>query len=134
MKACRPGGQYDFMKVDAFSLRSLAAMCQNVTSAAPALDYLVLTQGMATRQGYTPTDSGLDQKLTLHHFGRMACILGLKDALLASKAAGGDPRVLSVLSAGVHAPFAKYKEDPILKNNYSIKNAADFAGFAQVMP
>jgi len=37
--------------------------------------------------------------------------------------------VISVLSAGVHSPFVGYKEDFELKSQYSIKNAADAAGF-----
>ena len=87
---------------------------------------------MATIQGYTPTDSGLDQKLMLHHFGRMACILELQGILNATAATGAaDVRVLSVLSAGVHSPFKQYTTDPILRNNYSVSNAANFAGFAQ---
>lgn len=36
---------------------------------------------------------------------------------------------MSVLSAGIHSPYAEYKTDFELKNNYSIKNAADSAGF-----
>jgi hypothetical protein len=36
---------------------------------------------------------------------------------------------MTVLSAGVHSPYAKYKTDPDLENNFSIKNGADSAGF-----
>ena len=40
------------------------------------------------------------------------------------------PRVMSILSAGVHSPYAKYAEDPELsQGSYSIKNAADAGGF-----
>ena len=59
---------------------------------------LVLTQGMATIQGFTPTPEGLDQKLTLHYFSRIAFI----EALLPALRNSGDARVLSVLSAGIH--------------------------------
>uniref|UniRef100_A0A7S1X7P1 Protochlorophyllide reductase n=1 Tax=Tetraselmis chuii TaxID=63592 RepID=A0A7S1X7P1_9CHLO len=135
VEACRevwPEGEFDFMSVDAFSIKALADACAAYARSSSRLDYLVLTQGMATIQGYTPTDSGLDQKLVLHHFGRMASILALRDLLTTTSGKdGADVRVLSVLSAGVHSPLAAYKQDPILRNNYSIKNAADFAGFAQ---
>ena len=53
----------------------------------------------------------------------------LMPALRESKCMRGGPVVLSVLSGGVHGPYKEYKTDPELKNNYSIKNAADFAGF-----
>ena len=37
---------------------------------------------------------------------------------------------MSILSAGVHSPYAKYAEDPELsQGSYSIKNAADAGGF-----
>lgn len=41
----------------------------------------------------------------------------------------GGPVVLSILSGGVHSPYKNYAEDPELRNNYSIKNAADSAGY-----
>lgn len=131
MRANHSHGEFQFLRTDAFSLQFLAQTCRSFRAKHNRLDLLVLTQGMATIQGYTPTDSGLDQKLVLHHFGRMACILELLDLLNASAQNGADVRVLSVLSAGVHSPFKQYKKDPILRNNYSISNAANFAGFAQ---
>jgi hypothetical protein len=51
------------------------------------------------------------------------------DALLPALRKGRSPRVLSVLSGGVHSPYQAYKTDPELKLSYSIKNAADAAGF-----
>ena len=124
-------GDFQFLQTDAFSLRRLAETCRSFSSKHDRLDTLVLTQGMATIQGYTPTDSGLDQKLMLHHFGRIACIIEMQQLLNATAATGADVRVLSVLSAGVHSPFQQYATDPILRNNYSVSNAANFAGFAQ---
>jgi hypothetical protein len=114
VEACRevwPEGEFDFMSVDAFSIKALADACAAYARSSSRLDYLVLTQGMATIQGYTPTDSGLDQKLVLHHFGRMASILALRDLLTTTSGKdGADVRVLSVLSAGVHSPLAAYKQ------------------------
>jgi len=101
MRAAWADGEHEFVPVDAFSIAALGSMCRTYASAHNRLDFLVMTQGMATLQGFTPTDSGLDQKLTLHHFGRVACILGMKDLLAATAAQPGtDVRVLSVLSAG----------------------------------
>ncbi|CAK4635608.1 hypothetical protein LEN26_008692 [Aphanomyces euteiches] len=39
------------------------------------------------------------------------------------------PRVLSILSGGIHSPYKQFHEDPELKKNYSLKNAADAAGY-----
>ncbi|KAI9340849.1 hypothetical protein BDR26DRAFT_860974 [Obelidium mucronatum] len=80
---------------------------------------------MATLQGRTPTREGLDAKLALHYYGRMLFVRQLLPAL----AKADSPRVLSVLSAGVHSAYAQFREDPELVDNYSIKNAADSAGF-----
>eukprot|EP00976_Prorocentrum_cordatum_P092837 1189117-Prorocentrum_minimum.AAC.1 len=96
---------------------------------------------MATIQGFTPTPNlsetpsetpseNLDQKLTLHVWSRAAFATGLLPAL----AAAPHPVVLSVLSAGVHSPYRNYASDPELSEkagatNYSIKNAANAAGF-----
>ena len=78
--------------------------------------------------GVTPTPAekgGLDEKLTLAVFSRALMAKKLAPTLSNSE----DPRVLSVLSAGVHAPFKGYASDPELQQSYSIKNAADASGF-----
>ena len=51
---------HSFARVDGFDLESVKALAK---AHAADLDYLVLTQGMATLQGYTPTKDGFDQKL-----------------------------------------------------------------------
>eukprot|EP01097_Dermamoeba_algensis_P000983 TRINITY_DN1365_c0_g1_i1.p1 TRINITY_DN1365_c0_g1~~TRINITY_DN1365_c0_g1_i1.p1 ORF type:complete len:171 (-),score=37.20 TRINITY_DN1365_c0_g1_i1:19-531(-) len=55
--------------------------------------------------------------------------MALIEALLPLLRAAPSPRVLSVLSAGVHSVYGDYKKDPELKDNFSLKNAADAAGF-----
>ena len=43
---------------------------------------LVVSQGMATTQGFTPVpETGLDQKLTLHYWGRVALARALAPSL-----------------------------------------------------
>lgn len=120
---------FSFVPCDCFSLKAVrdcaAAMQQGDAFDAP-LDYLVLSQGMATLQGYTPTAEGHDQKLTLHVYSRAAFALSFLPSLRRSE----DARVLSVLSAGVHSSYRNYSKDVSLSGgSYSIKNAADAAGF-----
>lgn len=95
------------------------------------IDALVMTQGMATIQKFTPTSEGNDEKLTLHYWSRAAFASCLMPALRSSPSSimPGGPVVLSVLSGGVHKPYTNYKNDPELKKHYSIPNAADFAGY-----
>eukprot|EP00455_Lapot_gusevi_P047550 TRINITY_DN643_c0_g1_i15.p1 TRINITY_DN643_c0_g1~~TRINITY_DN643_c0_g1_i15.p1 ORF type:complete len:335 (-),score=79.68 TRINITY_DN643_c0_g1_i15:8-955(-) len=119
-----PGVEHSFMACDAMLLRSVAEVSVEYARTRGRLDYLVLTQGMATIQGRTETSEGLDQKLSLHYYSRMAFIQSLLPLLKASE----DPRVLSVLSAGVHSEYTGYQSDPELQSSYSLVNAAHAAG------
>jgi len=125
------GGEpvFEFIPIDMFSLADTRRFADDFIRSHDRLDYLVVTAGMATMQGRTETKEGIDQKLAIHYYARVAAILNLLPILKKTAEAGGDVRVLSVLSGGVHSPYANYKEDPQLKTQYSLKNAADAAGF-----
>ena len=118
---------HSFVPVNAYLLSGVQTAIDTITSTHDKVDYLVQSQGMATIQGFTPSaEEGLDQKLTLHVYSRASFARGLQPLLALSE----DPRVLSVLSAGIHSPYTNYKTDPELSlGGYSIKNAADSAGF-----
>eukprot|EP00929_Paragymnodinium_shiwhaense_P115739 TRINITY_DN84810_c0_g1_i1.p1 TRINITY_DN84810_c0_g1~~TRINITY_DN84810_c0_g1_i1.p1 ORF type:complete len:350 (-),score=41.80 TRINITY_DN84810_c0_g1_i1:13-1062(-) len=117
--------QHSFRQCDSFSLKNVRQCAEEIAKAHPTVDALVMTQGMATVQGFTPTVDGNDEKLTLHYWSRMYFTTTLLPALCRAE----EPRVISVLSGGVHSPFRRYKEDPELRESYSIKNAADAAGY-----
>ena len=120
---------HEFRPCDAFSLKSINQCATEIAKDHPVVDALILTQGMATIQSFTPTkEEGNDEKLTLHYWSRMAMINGLQDSLRKSTMKNGAV-VVSVLSGGVHSPYKKYQEDPELKQHYSIPNAANIAGF-----
>jgi NAD(P)-dependent dehydrogenase (short-subunit alcohol dehydrogenase family) len=91
----------------------------------PVLDYLVETQGIASLNPRTENADGLDEKLAIHYFSRIAVARALAPLLLRSK----DPRVLLVLAAGVHAPYANYATDFEVVDSYSLGNAANAATF-----
>ena len=110
-----PQQEHSFVPVDGFELKTLVQLT--------APDLLVMTHGMATTQGYTPTVDGIDQKMQLHCFSRVY----LAQTLAPHMMEGG--RILTVLSAGVHSRFENYPHDFDLKNTYSIQNAANAAGF-----
>jgi NAD(P)-dependent dehydrogenase (short-subunit alcohol dehydrogenase family) len=88
-------------------------------------DFLVLTQGVATLDGFTPTSERIDRKLALHYFSRAALALEFAPRLARSS----DGRVLSVLSAGVHSDFADFATDFDLSKDFSLRKAANAAGF-----
>ncbi len=116
-----------FVPVNAFLLSSVHDAVKVIAAKHDKIDYLVQSQGMATIQGFTPTpEEGLDQKLALHVYSRALFNRELQPLMSKSE----DARSMSVLSAGVHSPYAGYKSDPELSlGAYSIKNAADSAGF-----
>ena len=114
---------FRFVECNCFLLQSVADTAAALLER--PVDLLVLSQGMATTQGFTPTAEGLDQKLALHVWSRAAFAKALLPALQKS----ADGRVLSVLSAGIHAAAPTWRADPELKRGYGIKAAADTAGF-----
>jgi len=120
--------QHSFVPCDCFSLKSVQEATQSILEKHDSIDALVLTQGMATTQGFTPTVDGNDEKLSLHYFSRMAFACLLLPLLAKSEMAKG-PVVLSILSGGVHTPYHGYDKDFALKDNYSISNAANAAGY-----
>ncbi len=120
--------KHEFHPCDAFSLAAVKKLTEQISSKHDSIDVLVLSQGMATTQGHTPTEEGNDEKLTLHYYSRMAMTLGLLPALRKSSNPNG-ATVLTVLSGGVHGVYEKMEEDVTLEKNYSIKNAADAAGY-----
>ncbi|KAJ3352263.1 hypothetical protein HDU83_008194 [Entophlyctis luteolus] len=119
----RASPKFDFVQCDVSLLTNVAAACEGLRGA--PVDTLVLTQGKASMDGRNETLEGLDKKMVLHYFSRMLFVRQLLPSLRQSPA----PRVLSVLSAGVHSHYAKYESDFELKENFSLKNAADAAGF-----
>jgi NAD(P)-dependent dehydrogenase (short-subunit alcohol dehydrogenase family) len=119
---------HEFRACNAFELAQVKECAESIMSDCKTIDALVMTQGMATVQSFTATSEGNDEKLTLHYWSRAAFANCLLPALRSSSMPGGAV-VLSVLSGGVHSPYKKYDIDPELKSNYSIKNAADAAGY-----
>jgi hypothetical protein len=114
------GEAHEFIRCDASLLSACRATAADVAARVPALDALVLSQGIASMAGFTPTAEGIDVKLALHYFGRVAFV----QALLPLLRAAPSPRVLAVLSAGVHGTYAHSVDDFELRQRFSIKNAA----------
>jgi NAD(P)-dependent dehydrogenase (short-subunit alcohol dehydrogenase family) len=120
LSALSPQKSHSFQSIDAFDLKSVKDIADRNDK---KIDFLVLTHGMATIQGYTPTVNGIDQKLQLHYFSRIYLA-----KLMAPHMEEGS-RILTVLSAGVHSKYNQFEDDFELKGTYSTKNAADAAGY-----
>ena len=115
----------NFLACDVSLLANVKRVCAEIAAQHPVVDVLVLTPGIATVAGRNETTEGLDTKLAVHYYARVAFVECLGPQLEASK----DARVLSVLSAGVHSAYRLYREDPELRRHYSLPNAANAAGF-----
>lgn len=121
---------FNFIKCDASLLEDVRRCSAEFASQVPRLDYLVLSQGISTFQGRTPTREGIDEKLALHYYSRVSFVGCLRNLLQkTARLPGTDVRVLFVLSGGVHSPYAHTLADPALEHHYSLKNAADAAGY-----
>jgi NAD(P)-dependent dehydrogenase (short-subunit alcohol dehydrogenase family) len=120
LTAASPGHKHSFEAVDGFDLQTFKKLADKKKG---QVDLLVMTQGMATIQGFTPTVNDIDQKLQLHYFSRVYLA-----KILAPHMKEGS-RVLTVLSAGVHGRYKNFQDDFGLKEHYSIQNAANAAGF-----
>jgi len=117
--------QHEFIACDSLLFENIRQFIETINQRYNSLDYLVLSQGIATTQSRTETKEGMDEKLMLHYFGRMYFIKKLLPLLRRAESGG---RVLSVFSAGVHQHYAEYNTDFELKKNYGLQNAANAAG------
>lgn len=119
---------HEFRACDAFSLVDVKNCAEGIVKDHSEIDALVMSQGMATVNSFTPTVDGNDEKITLHYWSRMAFTDRLLPSLRKSTMPGG-ACAMSILSGGVHSPYKNYEKDPELRDSYSIVNAADMAGY-----
>lgn len=117
------GAGHEFIACDGELLGNVSRFVQDFQERhkEEPLDVLVISQGIFGLDGRTETKEGLDRKLALHYFGRMAYVHGLLPMLRKAE----NPRVMSVLAPGMHKSYPYYKEDFELKKHFSLGNAAD---------
>ena len=114
------GSNAKFIRADA----SLMSEIRKTARQIPAVDLLILTQGILTFSGRTPTAENIDNKLALHYYGRVLFAQELLPLLRASPMGG---KVLFVLD-GVHGNPSKINwDDMALEHSYSLGAAATHA-------
>ncbi|KAG9046094.1 hypothetical protein FS837_005081 [Tulasnella sp. UAMH 9824] len=86
------------------------------------LNYLILSQGIMTMNGFDPTSEGIDKKLALHFYSRWKFVDELLPLLEKASSDGEEARVMSILAPGTCG--ALDTTDFGLKKNYSITRAA----------
>jgi len=125
-QATSPEAKFDFIRCDASLVRNVRAFSLEFAKAhSDGIDFLVLSQGIGSISGRSPTVEGIDIKLAIHYYCRIAMVQALIPLLQRKPEA----RVLSVLSGGLHKVYEDYKTDPALEKNYTLPNAANMAGF-----
>jgi NAD(P)-dependent dehydrogenase (short-subunit alcohol dehydrogenase family) len=121
------GSRSKFLAADA----SLMSEIRNVTKKIDAVDILVLTQGILTMNGRTPTTEDIDKKLALHFYGRTLFVQELLPLLRQSPSGG---KVLFVLDSVNGNPSKVNWDDMALEKTYSLMGAAMHATtFTDVM-
>eukprot|EP01035_Chromulina_nebulosa_P008775 gene8775-11868_t len=133
LRTHNPQGVHKMIKCDASSMKNIVKSCDTIKDSMDSINYLVLSQGIASLAGRQETEEGIDLKLALHYYGRIQFINCLLPLLRNSSNSETDietkfPRVMSILSGGVHSPYTNL-EDLSLKKNFSLANAANAAGF-----
>lgn len=114
------GSNSRFLRADV----SLMSEIRDVTQKITAVDMLILTQGVLTMDGRTPTAENIDNKLALHYYGRVLFIQELLPLLRLSPNGG---KVLTVLDSIRGNPAKINWDDMALENSYSVTSAANHA-------
>lgn len=128
LKKIHPTGRHSFIQCDASLLSNIKETCDSIKKDYISINYMVCSQGIMSLNGRTETREGIDVKLAVHYYGRILFIQELLPLLRNSANQGVDTRVISVLSGGVHSSYTSM-DDIELKNNFTIVNAANAAGF-----
>ncbi|CAF1277991.1 unnamed protein product [Rotaria sordida] len=114
------GSNPKFLRADVSLMFEIRAVTKKIN----AVDILVLTQGILTMTGRTPTTENIDNKLALHYYGRVLFVQELLP-LLRSSPNGG--KVLFVLDSINGNPSKINWNDMALENTYSLSSAANHA-------
>jgi NAD(P)-dependent dehydrogenase (short-subunit alcohol dehydrogenase family) len=114
------GANGKFIRADVSLMSEIRTVARKIN----AVDILVLSQGILTMAGRTPTAENIDNKLALHYYGRVLFVQELLP-LLRSSPNGG--KVLFVLDSKNSNPLKVNWNDMALENTYSLLSAANHA-------
>lgn len=119
------GGQYEFVEADVSTMRNVGAVTRELSQRLGKINYLVITSGILSFKGFTPTEDGIDYKLALHYYQRFKFARDLAPLLEKAAAAGEPARMMTVLDATGGGPV--HLDDLTLEKHYSIPQAAKVA-------
>jgi len=114
------GSNSKFIRADVSLMSEIASITKKIN----IVDMLILTQGILTMAGRTPTKENIDNKLALHYYGRVLFVKELLPLLRLSPHGG---KVLFVLDSKNGNPSKINWNDMALENTYSLSAAANHA-------
>ncbi|CAF3793583.1 unnamed protein product [Rotaria sp. Silwood1] len=114
------GSNPKFIRVDVSLMSEVRAATHKIN----AVDMLILSQGILTMAGRTPTAENIDNKLALHYYGRALFVQELLPLLRSSQSGG---KVLFVFNGEMGNPSKINWDDMALENTYSLGSAANHA-------
>lgn len=114
------GTNSKFIRADVSLMSEIRATAKQIN----AVDMLILTQGILTTAGRTPTSENIDNKLALHYYGR---ILFVQELLPLLRSAPNGGKVLLVFDSIRGNPRKINWDDMALENSYSLFAAANHA-------
>jgi NAD(P)-dependent dehydrogenase (short-subunit alcohol dehydrogenase family) len=114
------GANPKFIRADVSLMSEIRTAAQKIN----AVDMLILSQGILTMAGRTPTTENIDNKLALHYYGRILFVQELL-SLLRSSPNGG--KVLFVLDGVRGSPSKINWDDMALEKTFSLSSAANHA-------
>ena len=85
-------------------MKSIQNSCKIFNSKFNKLNFCIQSQGIASVGGRKETNEGIDEKMSLHYYGRI-CFIQQLERVLQGTATKEDVRVLSIFSGGVHSSF-----------------------------
>ncbi|KAF8999680.1 hypothetical protein BDQ17DRAFT_1246308 [Cyathus striatus] len=121
-KSTVPGVKHEFIQCDVSVMKNIQKATSDILGRVDKVNFLVLSPGVMTTNGYDETADGIDKKLAVHYYGRWKFIHDLLPALKKANEAGEDAKVMSVLGAG-HGGKPDL-DDLTLKKSYSTSRAA----------
>ncbi|KAG8971283.1 hypothetical protein FRC05_011382 [Tulasnella sp. 425] len=123
-----PESKYEFVQCDATLMKNVVKAAEEVkhkigeADGKTKLNYLVMSQGFMSMNGFDPTSEGIDKKLAVHFYSRWKFVDELLPLLEKASSDGEEARVMSILAPGTAG--ALDTSDFGLKKNYSITRAA----------
>ncbi|KAG8943963.1 hypothetical protein FRC00_010835 [Tulasnella sp. 408] len=115
--------KYEFVECDATLMENVVKAAEEVkrkisdAGGKTKLNYLVLSQGVITMNGFDPTSEGIDTRLALSFYSRWKFVDELLPLLESASSDGEEARVMTILAPGISGPLDT--SDLGLKKNYS---------------